>query len=144
MKKYLTVTSLLLAVCASLSSCGADTDNNEYDDNHIYATEPHRNDHDDRRDTQTDANNMYDDELIETTVVTNETAIVTDRTASDYVNDAVNGVENAGEEIIDGAGNAVGEIIDGAGDAVEDVVDGFDGEPDTTYTEITVTTLDNG
>lgn len=32
----------------------------------------------------------------------------------DYVNDVVDGVQNAGKDIIDGAGNAVKDVVDGA------------------------------
>lgn len=89
----------------------------------------HRDDN--RRDDDRHDDRYYDDDHYDTDDDGNVDTSGSSNSFKDHADDAIDGVENAGEDIVDGVGDAAGDIIDGAGDAVGDVVDGLDGETET-------------
>ena len=86
MKKYLAICSVFLTMFSAVS-CGA---NSGYDhtDSSRYDSRYDEDGHDDRTDGR------HDD-------------------AGNYVSDAVDGVKDAGEDLVSGVGDAAGEIVDG-------------------------------
>ena len=110
MKKLLAICSLFFTVCVTFTGCG--DNESSYASGHDVMPETHTEIITDSPSTgrvteKTTERRRHDDDG-------------RDNSVGDYVNDAVDGVEDAGED-----------IIDGAGDAVEDVVDGLDGDPES-------------
>ena len=106
MKKLLAICSIFLTVCATLTGCGDNSDGHYTDDvNGTVITE-----------------NTTDKEYKSTTDRKDDDSI------RDRVDDAADGVGDAGKDIVDGAGDAGKELIDGAQNAADDVIDGLDGD----------------
>ena len=92
MKKLIALCSAFITVFA-FTSCGRDDTYNTDNNGNV---------------------SQNDSTVTENSLTQIVTQSVTRRTdAGDYVNDVVDGVQNAGEEIIDGAGDAVKDIVDG-------------------------------
>lgn len=101
MKKLLAICSAFFTICA-FTSCGSNRDGSMDGDtrNESYASNYDRSDRSDR-DTGDDVR--------------------------DYVSGAVDGVGEAGKDIVTGAGEAGKDIIDGVESAADHVIDGVDG-----------------
>lgn len=116
MKKVLAISSVLLAACSIMTGCGSDRDHAETSDTSSAVTDFGYRDNDhDKRITEDDAERK--DKLDGTSPV------------KERVDDAVDGAKDAGED-----------IVKGAGEAAKDIADGMDGERETEYPTISVTT----
>ena len=138
MNRKLIVTSLLLTVCASFTSCGADNYNDSYtDESFVSTTDIHDYDHD-KRITSDDNERRRNENNMSVTDSKKNSVSNHIKDAADGVGEAgkdvIDGVGDAGKDIIDGVQNAGDELIDGAQDAGENIVDGMDGETETVET----------
>lgn len=106
MKKLLAICSIFVTVCATLTSCGDNNDGHYTDDGNGAVIE-----------------DRTIDKHSEDTTEKNR-----DKSVRDRVDDAADGVGDAGKDIIGGAGEAGKDIIDGAENAADDVIDGLDGD----------------
>ena len=106
MKKLLAICSIFFTVCATLTGCGDNSDGHYTDDGNGSVI--------------TDGTT---DKTYEST-----TDRKGDDSIRDRVDDAADGVGDAGKEVVDGVGDAGKEVIDGAQNAVDDVIDGLDGD----------------
>ena len=106
MKKLLAICSIFFTVCATLTGCGDNNDGHYTDDGNGAVIE----------DTTTE-------KRYESTTTKDKDISVKDR-----VDDAADGIGDAGKDIVSGAGNAGKDIIDGAQNAADDVIDGLDGD----------------
>ena len=103
MKKLLAICSIFFTVCATLTGCGDNNDGHYTDDGNGTVIE----------DTTTDKKYESSSD---------------DHPIRDRIEDAADGVGDAGKDIIDGAGDAGKEAIDGVKDAADNVIDGLDGK----------------
>ncbi len=110
MKKLLAICSIFVTICASLTSCGNNNDGHYTDNGNGAVIE------DGTTDKKSD-----------------------DKSVRDRVDDAADGVGDAGKDIIGGAGEAGKDIIDGAKDAADDVIDGLDGDKEDDSKKTTTT-----
>lgn len=116
MKKVLAISSLLLAACSIMTGCGSDRDHNESADirSSVNDYSNHDNDHDKR--------------------ITEDDAERKDKTRDE------NRVRERIDDVVDGAADAGEDVVKGAGEAAKDIVDGLDGERETEYPTVSVTT----
>ena len=106
MKKLLAICSIFFTVCATLTGCGDNNDGHYTDDGNGAVIE----------DSTTE-------KRYESTTEPTRTNTIKDR-----VDDAADGIGDAGKDIVGGAGDAGKDIIDGAQNAADDVIDGLDGD----------------
>ena len=102
MKKLLAICSIFFTVCATLTGCGDNNDGHYTDDGN--------------------------GAVIEDSTTGKKYETTADNDIRDRVDDAADGIGDAGKDIIDGAGDAGKDVIDGAQNAVDDVIDGLDGK----------------
>ena len=117
MKKLLAICSIFLTVCATLTGCGDNNDGHYTDDGNGAIIEESTTEK--RYESTTDKRH--------------------DSSAKDRIEDAADGIGDAGKDIVGGAGDAGKDIIDGAKDAVDDVIDGLDGKKEHDRTDTSTT-----
>ena len=111
MKKLLAICSIFFTVCATLTGCGDNNDGHYTDDGN--------------------------GAVIEDSITGKKYETIADNDIRDRVDDAADGIGDAGKDIIDGAGDAGKEAIDGAKDAADDIIDGLDGDKEHDEEETT-------
>lgn len=111
MKKLLAICSIFFTVCATLTGCGDNNDGHYTDDGN--------------------------GAVIEDSTTGKKYETTADNDIRDRVDDAADGIGDAGKDIIDGAGDAGKEAIDGAKDAADDIIDGLDGDKEHDEEETT-------
>lgn len=121
MKKLLAICSIFFTVCATLTGCGDNNDGHYTDDGNGSVIDE-----------------STTDKRYETTSKGRD-----DHDVRDRVDDAADGIGDAGKDIVDGAGDAGKELIDGAKDAADDVIDGLDGEKEHDRDKTTTTKRNN-
>lgn len=106
MKKLLAICSIFFTVCATLTGCGDNNDSHYTDDGNGAVMEESTTEK--RYESTTDRRQ--------------------DSSVKDRIDDAADGIGDAGKDIVGGAGDAGKDVIDGAQNAVDDVIDGLDGK----------------
>ena len=108
MKKLLAICSIFFTVCTAFASCGDNNEGHYTDDNNGTVID------------QSTTGKKYESTTAEKS-----------SSAKDRLDDAADGVGDAGRDIVSGVGDAGKDLIDDAKDAVDDVIDGMDGEKET-------------